>query len=164
MSNPYDPHGPGVPGPSFEPAGYGFHGGPSPRPSPTTNLYGQSVDPYGQQPSPHGSYGAVSYRVQSYPQAPAKSKVAAALLAFFLGGFGAHSFYLGRAGLGLGHLALAIVSFLLMIGGVVGAGSTQVDSLLLMSGLGYLLSAANGLWALVDFIIILAKPESELGR
>ncbi|TRY20318.1 TM2 domain-containing protein [Tessaracoccus rhinocerotis] len=106
----------------------------------------------------------MSYRVQSYPQAPAKSKVAAALLAFFLGGIGAHSFYLGRTALGLGHLALAVISFLLMIGGVVGAGSTQVDSLLLMAGLGYLLSAANSLWALVDFIIILAKPESELGR
>ena len=33
-----------------------------------------------------------------------KSRVAAALLAFFLGGFGAHKFYLGRIGQGILYL------------------------------------------------------------
>lgn len=33
-----------------------------------------------------------------------KSKIAAALLAFFLGGLGAHKFYLGRVGQGLLYL------------------------------------------------------------
>ena len=33
-----------------------------------------------------------------------KSRVAAILLAFFLGGFGAHKFYLGRVGWGLVYL------------------------------------------------------------
>ncbi|EGR1126312.1 TM2 domain-containing protein [Vibrio cholerae] len=33
-----------------------------------------------------------------------KSRVAAALLAFFLGGFGAHKFYLGKIGQGLLYL------------------------------------------------------------
>lgn len=33
-----------------------------------------------------------------------RSKVAAALLAFFLGGFGVHKFYLGQVGLGILYL------------------------------------------------------------
>lgn len=47
-----------------------------------------------------------------------KSKVAAALLALFLGGIGAHKFYLGRIGMGILYLLFcwtfipAIVSFI----------------------------------------------------
>ncbi|WHI46904.1 NINE protein [Microbulbifer sp. JMSA004] len=47
-----------------------------------------------------------------------KSKVAAALLAFFLGGFGVHKFYLGQVGLGILYLVFfwtfipAIVAFI----------------------------------------------------
>ncbi len=53
---------------------------------------------------------------------PPKSKVAAALLCFFLGGLGIHRFYLGYTGLGIAQL--------LTCGGC-------------------------GIWALVDFIMIL---------
>ncbi len=35
---------------------------------------------------------------------PVKSKIAAALLAFFLGGFGIHKFYLGKVGSGILYL------------------------------------------------------------
>jgi TM2 domain-containing membrane protein YozV len=47
-----------------------------------------------------------------------KSRIAAALLAFFLGGFGIHKFYLGRVGWGIVYLLLcwtfipAIVAFI----------------------------------------------------
>ena len=47
-----------------------------------------------------------------------KSKVTAALLAFFLGGFGAHKFYLGKPMVGLVYLVLcwtyipAIIAFI----------------------------------------------------
>ena len=47
-----------------------------------------------------------------------KSKIAAALLAFFLGGFGGHKFYLGQVGLGILYLAFcwtfipAIIAFI----------------------------------------------------
>jgi TM2 domain-containing membrane protein YozV len=44
-----------------------------------------------------------------------KSKVAAALFAFFLGGFGAHGFYLGNTGMGVALLVLTLVSFPLML-------------------------------------------------
>ena len=38
------------------------------------------------------------------PVVPLKSKVAAGLLAIFLGGFGIHKFYLGKAGQGILYL------------------------------------------------------------
>ncbi len=47
-----------------------------------------------------------------------KSKIAAALLAFFLGGFGIHKFYLGQVGLGIVYLIFcwtfipAIIAFI----------------------------------------------------
>ena len=50
--------------------------------------------------------------------ASSKSKIAAALFAFFLGGFGAHKFYLGQPGWGLLYLVFfwtfipAIVAFI----------------------------------------------------
>lgn len=50
-----------------------------------------------------------------------KSKIAAALLAFFLGGFGAHKFYLGRVAAGFLYLIFfwtfipAIIAFIEMI-------------------------------------------------
>ena len=47
-----------------------------------------------------------------------KSKIAAALFAFFLGGFGAHKFYLGKPGMGLLYLLLfwtLIPSFIALI-------------------------------------------------
>ena len=40
-----------------------------------------------------------------------KSKVAAALLAFFLGDFGIHKFYLGKNGQGVVYLLLSITLF-----------------------------------------------------
>jgi TM2 domain-containing membrane protein YozV/ribosomal protein L40E len=53
-----------------------------------------------------------------------KSRVAAALLAFFLGGFGAHKFYLGQTGKGILYLVffwtfipsiIAFVEFILLL-------------------------------------------------
>ena len=47
-----------------------------------------------------------------------KSRIAAALFAFFLGGFGAHKFYLGQVGLGIVYLIFfwtcipAIIAFI----------------------------------------------------
>jgi TM2 domain-containing membrane protein YozV len=42
--------------------------------------------------------------VRQKPVRGQKSKIAAALLAFFLGGFGVHKFYLGRVGWGIVYL------------------------------------------------------------
>jgi TM2 domain-containing membrane protein YozV len=86
---------------------------------------------YGQPPGYPPGYGYQQPVV--YVDAP-KSKLAAALLAFFLGAFGIHNFYLGRTGLGLTQLLLATV------GGVFTCGMTTL---------------AVGVWAFVEFILIL---------
>lgn len=60
----------------------------------------------------------------------AKSKVAAALLAFFLGGIGIHNFYLGYTGKGIAQLLISLLSC------------------------GFL-APISGIWAFVEFIMIL---------
>ncbi len=56
-----------------------------------------------QQPA-NLSQSPGGYVPTTYP----KSKVAAGLLAFFLGGFGIHKFYLGYVGAGIVHIILTI--------------------------------------------------------
>ena len=81
--------------------------------------------PYGQpaNPGPYGTgYNQPVYPAAGQPYAPAygpygvpKSKTTAALLAFFLGGIGAHNFYRGQTGRGFGHIALVVVSIICII-------------------------------------------------
>jgi len=87
---------------------------------------------------PPAGYGATPYGAYPRPDmmaytGPPKSKVAAALLAFFLGGFGIHRFYLGHTATGVAMLVLFVI-------GLATCGVT---------------SAAVGVWAFVDFILIL---------
>lgn len=63
-----------------------------------------------------------------------KSKVVAALLAFFVGAFGIHRFYLGETG------GVAITQLILGVCGIFTCGLTLIVS---------------EIWALVDFIMIL---------
>ena len=77
-----------------------------------------------------------------------KSKVAAGLLAIFLGGLGIHKFYLGYAGAGALYLALWLVAFITtctLIGAIVG------------------LPIAFALWiiCLVEGIIYLTKSDED---
>lgn len=55
-----------------------------------------------QDPAP--TTVAVPYPVYRMPMVGRKSRVAAILLAFFLGGFGIHKFYLGRIAAGVLYL------------------------------------------------------------
>lgn len=59
-----------------------------------------------------------------------KSKIAAALLAFFLGAFGVHNFYLGKKG----------------------TATTQLLITLLSCGI---LSFISGIWSFIEFVMIL---------
>ena len=61
-----------------------------------------------------------------------KSKVVAALLAFFLGGLGIHNFYLGHTSKGVTQLLLTLVGWIIIIGPLIA-----------------------GVWALVEFVQIL---------
>ncbi|AIT61619.1 TM2 domain-containing protein [Corynebacterium doosanense] len=68
-----------------------------------------------------------------------KSKVIAALLAWFLGTIGVHNFYLGNNGRGGLQLGLTVL----------GWATSWIF------GLGLILVAAVGIWAFVEFIMIL---------
>ena len=61
-----------------------------------------------------------------------KNKIAAALLAFFLGGLGIHNFYLGYKGKAIAQLLLSLLGWILIIGPAVAGG-----------------------WAFIEFIMIL---------
>ena len=64
-----------------------------------------------------------------------KSRLAATLLAFFLGEFGAHRFYIGKIGTAVVMLVLAIIG---------------IATVWFFVGIAFLV--AVGIWALIDFI------------
>jgi len=104
----------------------------SPAP-PAASPYGSAPPQTWQSPpapsgTPYAPYGT------SAVVGPPKSKVVAALLAFFVGGLGIHRFYLGHNGTGIAMLLICIV------GGFI------------TCGLGVI---AASIWAIVDFILIL---------
>lgn len=68
---------------------------------------------------------------------PAKDITVAYLLAIFLGGFGAHQFYLGRTG-------QAVTMLCLYLAGLATA----------VIGVGFILLFAVGVWAIVDLFLI----------
>ena len=86
-------------------------------------------NPYGGQSQPY--YGYPRPELMSYGP-PAKSKVAAIVLALFLGGLGVHRFYLGHSGTGTTMLLLFLAGFFT-------CGATHL---------------VVGIWALVDLIQI----------
>lgn len=96
----------------------------------------------------------------------AKSKLVAALLAFFFGSIGVHSFYLGQKQKGLIHLALFVLGGILwmtgaaqMLGSLMSPGSMPSLSPVMIFGV--LLVVANGIWALTEFIQILIKSDAD---
>ena len=68
-----------------------------------------------------------------------KSRLAAALLAWFLGTLGLHRFYIGKVGTGL----------LILILGILGWATTWVF------GFGFIFMVLVGIWVFIDFIVIL---------
>ena len=101
-----------------------------------------------------------------------KQATVAGLLGIFLGGVGAHSFYLGEKVKGIIHACLAGVAFLiLLIAGIIVPASMS-PLVLMFSGvagilnffciLGWLIAVGNGIWALVEAIIILVQGDAGL--
>ncbi len=77
-----------------------------------------------------------------------KSRLATTLFAFFLGGFGAHRFYLGK-------IWTAVIILVLTIAGY----ST------IMLTFGYVFLAAAWIWVLIDFIMAVAgKMKDKQGK
>ena len=90
----------------------------------SSSTQGEPQNPYGQTayaPQSNGTSGPdqiqpwqLQAQYISGPGMSNKSKVTAAILAFFLGGFGIHNFYLGKTGRGVAQLLITI--FVLFIG------------------------------------------------
>jgi TM2 domain-containing membrane protein YozV len=77
-----------------------------------------------------------------------KSRLATTLLAFFLGEFGAHRFYLGKIRTAVTMLILAIIGYATIIFTV-----------------GFAFLAAVGIWSFVDFIIaVIGNMKDKEGR
>ena len=91
----------------------------------------------------------------SKPMSGGKSKIVAALLAFFLGGFGVHSFYMGQKGKGFIQLGLTLAGLALVIAGLASFVSGLGESIPIIAIIGYLLILGVGIWAFVDFVRIL---------
>ena len=145
-------------------------------------VYPGAGQPYAQPANP-GPYNQPVYPGAGQPYAPAygqpyvvpKSKTTAALLAFFLGGIGAHNFYRGQTGRGFGHIALAVafvICIIVTMAMVMDAAAsssaygTLTDSEAAGIGGAYifacLVGAANGIWAFVEFIMILVSKDGSL--
>ncbi|MYC30378.1 MAG: TM2 domain-containing protein [Chloroflexi bacterium] len=100
-----------------------------------------------------------------------KSKIVAALLAFFLGAVGIHKFYLGKTTAGLIHILLGIGGYILlfigMFAGVAGimSGSGSIGGLgLFVLIIGLLAVVVNGLICLVETVLYLIKSDEEFNR
>ena len=76
-----------------------------------------------------------------------KSRVVAALLSFFLGEIGAHSFYLGKKIAGVFHIILVIISVACWI-----YGAENSDDIIV---LGMLVEAINRIWSIIAAIILI---------
>jgi TM2 domain-containing membrane protein YozV len=112
------------------------------RASDLQELYGlfppQSAPPAFQPQTPNVMMGQSPVQINNYMHPPSyspafsapKSRTAAALLAFFLGALGVHRFYLGHSGTGVAMLLITVLTC--GYGGII-----------------------TGIWALVDFILIL---------
>lgn len=109
------------------------------------------------------------YSMQPEP----KSKMTAALLAFFLGDIGIHNFYLGQKGRGIGHIVLTVIAVIIIMVGLAGAASTidpdtgaMADEAAAGAGigivLGYLVAFVNWVWKMVEFVQILIKNDGSL--
>lgn len=74
---------------------------------------------------------------------------AAYALVIFLGGFGAHRFYLGRVG-----SAVAILCLTIFAGIAAAVGATTHASVLWLTGVGGIAYVVVGIWLIVDLFLI----------
>ena len=64
----------------------------------------------------------------------AKSRIAAGLLAFFLGSLGVHNFYLGYVGKAVAQLLLTVVGWIVIVGPIVSGVWALVEAIMILTG------------------------------
>ena len=84
-----------------------------------------------------------------------KSKVLAAILALFLGGFGIHRFYMGQKKQGFMQLGGTLVGIGLYVAGIASFVSGTGAAIPVVAIIGAVLLLGVSIWAFVDFIRIL---------
>lgn len=104
---------------------------------------------------------------QNTVPAGVKSSVAAGLLGIFLGGFGAHNWYLGDKKRGIIHLALTCGGFILtFLAAVMTALTAKVPFLAFFFGfvmfLSYIAIVGSSIWGFVEGIILLVQGDAAL--
>jgi hypothetical protein len=105
------------------------------------------------------SVAPVIGQVQPMGDVSPKSRLATTLLAAFLGGFGAHRFYMGKIGTAVVMLLLGVAPIICGGGMVLAAVTSDYEAesppvvFWVFYGLAYLFGFAVGIWVLVDFII-----------
>jgi TM2 domain-containing membrane protein YozV len=124
--------------------------------------------PYGQYPQYAAAPAYGMY--PGHPGFSEKSKTTAAVLAFFLGWAGGHNFYLRKNGKALAQLLLVILGWIFIVVGIILAANYDTGSsyyydngnealfamgLIMIFGTLYVLFPAIGIWAFVEFILIL---------
>lgn len=150
--NPYiapEPEAPTAVGPLFgaDPNPYQYaanpyanpgYGAPAHVPTPYDSRMGY-MPGSGRELLPH----AAAYGQMNPALVRPKSHAAAALLAFFLGSLGVHNFYLGHNGRGVIQLVMWLVSMLTVV-----------------VAIGFVGLMAVGLWAFIEFLLILFRSGS----
>ena len=164
----YQPNYPAQPG--YAPQGYVPQPGYAPQPG------------YPAQPgyAPQGYVPQPGYaQPYLYPQNPnARSKSTAALLAFFLGWFGAHNFYRKQTAQAIGHIVLFAIGLILLIISIATYEPSYVvspysypysysyveDSITTTVPfiIAWIVYSVNGLWTFVEFIIVLVSDDGRL--
>lgn len=107
-----------------------------------------------------------------------KSAVVAGLLGLFLGQFGAHSWYLGKKKQGIAHVCLFVAGLIIMVIAMmvvvssaqtayystyrVTTSTTAPFAALLLMFLAWAVMMGNGIWALVEAIILLVQGDAGL--
>jgi len=103
MSTPSNPHEPGPQESNTAPPGWYA------APDGTRQQRYWSGNSWGEALRPASPTGLVLWAPDGSPVSP-KSRLVVLLLAIFLGAFGVHSFYVGKVGVGLGQLAITILT------------------------------------------------------
>lgn len=119
---------------------------PPPQHAPTHQYAAPAPPPQYAPPAPQ--YNAPPQSAPLMSNLSSKSKIVAALLAFFLGSLGAHRFYVGRAG-------TAVLQLLMLIVGYVLIAVASIQSSTGIGAIGGVIIFILGLWILIDFIMIL---------